>query len=178
MKTTTVIAVVLAAVVCSIAAWTQGPPPPGGPGGAGRMGGPMMACPEMVVMPPPAFMMDHIAQALELTKSQSARVKTITAKNERSMRSLMQKCSDASGALRKGLLASKYDPRRVRDLAAAAERAEAAVVSAGIDQWTQIRAILTAKQASKLQSVLSMPPHPGPRGPGPGQFGPPPPPGR
>jgi Spy/CpxP family protein refolding chaperone len=178
-KTAAVIAVTagLAAAVCSTAVWTQGPPPPGGPGGPGRHGGPggpMMSCTAMAVMPPQSFMVDHMAQTLKLTKSQAAKVKRITAKSDRTMRSLMQKAANANQSLRKALLASKYDLRKVRDLAAEAERSEAAVVSAGIDEWTQIRAILTAGQAAKLQGMMSMPPRPGRGGPGPGQFGPPP----
>jgi len=164
MKKTVVIAVVLAALACATVAWSQGPP---GPGGMGR---PMMSSPAMAVMPPHAGMVNRMTEALQLTEDQTSKLETITAKNDENVRTLSQKSEDASKALHDALLAANFDAQKVKDLAATAEKAEAALIGASIDEWTQIRAILTTDQAKGLQDVMSV------RGPGPGQrpFGPPP----
>jgi Spy/CpxP family protein refolding chaperone len=89
----------------------------------------------------------------------------------------MQKSAEATKALRAALLASDYSAQNVRDLATKAENAEAEVVTASIETWTQLRAILTADQVSKLQEVMSMPRQGlGPGGPPSGNPGVPPPP--
>lgn len=61
----------------------------------------------------------------------------------------------------------------MRDLASAAQKAEAAVISASIDEWIKIRQILTAEQTLALQRPMGSPPGGGPRGgPGRGHGGP------
>ena len=156
MKKTLVMAVTLT-LVCA-AAWSQGPPGPGGP----RGGRPMLS-PAMAVMPPQPGMVGHLAETLGLTEDQTAKIEKITAENGDTVRSLSEKSADASKALHDALLAADFDAQKVKDLAAAAQKAEAAVVSASIDEWIQIRAILTTDQARGLLETMSM------RGPGPGQ---------
>jgi hypothetical protein len=161
----------------------------------------MMSCPAMAVVTPQGFMLDRAVGTLRLTEDQAIKLKAVTAKNDTTLRPLMEKAADASKALRTALLASDYDAKKVKELASAAEKAEAAVVTANIDGWASIRAALTADQFSKLKEAVSapspffgrpgqfgqpqgsggFPPPPGGlQGPPPGggeQFGPPPPPG-
>jgi len=134
------------------------------------MGGPM-ACPAMAVMPPQSFMLDRLAETLQLSAAQLTKLKEIAAKSDQTVRTLSQKAAEASKAVRTSLFASDFDAQKVKDLAATAQTAEAAIISASIDEWAQIRANLSADQAAKLQELMSM------RGPGagPGPGGPPPP---
>ncbi|MCX6376403.1 MAG: periplasmic heavy metal sensor [Armatimonadetes bacterium] len=175
MKKTMLIVTVLAAVIGATAVWSQGRPGPGGPPG---MDGPMMSCPAMAVAPPRADMFDRLAGTLKLSKTQTAKLKQVAAKNDKTLSPLRQKAAEYSRALRDAVLASKYDARKTKDLAAKAEKAESNVVAASIGAWTQIRAILTADQVAKLRTAMSHGPGPGPFGPPPGAagFGPPPPP--
>jgi Spy/CpxP family protein refolding chaperone len=170
MKKTMMITLALGAAICATAVWSQSRPGPGG------LGGFMMSCPAMAVMPPQGMMLDRLSGTLQLTKSQSAKLKQVTAKNDKTLRPLTQKAAEASKALRSAVLASKYDARKVKDLASKAQKAEAAVVNASIDEWTQIRAILKPDQAARLQKAISRGPSgPGPLGPPPGAPPPPPP---
>ncbi len=186
MKTAVLIAVALAALLCTAPVWSQGPPAPGGFGGMrGAMGG-GMACPAIATMPPTARMIDRVADTLQLTQDQATKLKAAMTKCEETTLSLSQKAADATKALRDALLAPTYDAQKVKDLAAAAEKAEAALVSARIDEWTQIRSILTADQVKKLQEAMAVPrggqrpvgrQRPGAPPPGPDEAPPPPPPG-
>ena len=172
--------VILSMLTVSAAAWSQGgwgprgqgPGGPGGPGGRGRLGGPgmMMTCPAMVIMIPPGFMLDNYAQMFNLSAGQKTKMKSIITKHEKSMITLRKNASAANQALRKALLAPKYDAGKVKSLAAAAEKAEAAIVSANINTWSQIWGVLTAEQIKKMNALMPMP-RPGQGG---GQFGPPP----
>lgn len=150
MKRTVLIAVIVAAVTCATPVWTQGgrPDRPSGPGD------PVMSSAAVVAMPPRARAISHMASALRLSKDQTAKLTKITSANEKKIRSLEQAAANASKALRASLLGSKYNAKNSRALAAKAEKAEAALISADIDEWTQIHSILTAKQAAQLQKVM------------------------
>ncbi|MHB0997622.1 MAG: Spy/CpxP family protein refolding chaperone [Armatimonadota bacterium] len=178
MKKIALTAVVIALIASTTSAWSQGPGqgrpggPMGGPGGPGGFGGPpMFTCPSMVVMVPPSFALDGMAQGLKLSASQKSKLKGILTKSEKSIQPLREKASKATQALRTALMATKYDANKVKSLAAAAEKAEAAIVSANISTWSQIRSVLTADQIKMMQAPMRPA---GMRGPGGGQFGPPP----
>jgi len=174
MKRKAIVAVVLTVAVCATVVWSQGPPGgrapggPMGPGGPGGPGGPMMACPAMAVMPPPSMMFEREAKTLQLTHDQLAKIKKALSKNEQAMKSLRKASADTTKALRTALTAPTYNAAAVKALAVKAEKAEASIVNANIDTWTQIRDVLSKTQTAKLQKAMSA------RRPGP--FGPPPPP--
>jgi Spy/CpxP family protein refolding chaperone len=108
---------------------------------------------------------NRLNESAPLTDDQMSKIKYAISKNRDTLRPLQQKSVEASRALRAAVLSSAYDPANVKTLAAAAEKAEADVVSASIDAWTNIRSILTADQAAKLQELMERP-QPG-RGQGP-----------
>lgn len=178
MKKVAVVAIMLTAMICTPSAWCQGRPAAGRPG---HMGGPMMSCPAMAVMPMRVEMINHFASTLKLSSAQSAKLKQIAAKSDKTLRSLQLTADKSTKALHSALLAPKYNAKNVNGLAAKAEKAEANIVAASIDAWTQARSVLTANQIKKLQAVMSKQ-RPGfgqrPAGPPPvaGAF--PPPPGR
>lgn len=158
------------------------PPPPGlaRPGGPGMMGGGMMSCPAMAVAPPPAGLVAR-AEALQLSDDQKTKLKDILAKSEETLIPLRQKAAEASRALRQAVFAPEFDAQKVKQLATDAEKAEAAIVSAEIETWAQIRGVLAADQLTKLQELTGLRMGPGlggggrRGGPG-GQPAPPPPP--
>jgi Spy/CpxP family protein refolding chaperone len=184
MKNTVLVAVVLAALICVMPVWSQGP---GGPGGPRGMGGMMMFCPAMAIAPPPVGAIDRITESLQLTTDQTTKMKTVMTTADETTATLTKKAADATKALRDATMATTFDATKVKDLAASAEKAEAAVVSNYIDEWTQIRAIITADQVTKLQEATAMrrpagngqrpngPPPGGDGAPPQGQDGPPPP---
>lgn len=149
MKKIVLIAAALAIVISAVAVWSQG-------GHSARPGGPMMSCPVMAVMPPQAGMIDHMAKTLQLTKDQTAKLKKIAAESDKTLQPLQSSASKSSQALRSAILASKYNAKNVKDLAAKAEKAEAKVVTASIDIWTRIRLVLTASQSAKLRESMSI----------------------
>lgn len=153
MRNTVLMTTALALVVCTAPAWGQGPPGPGRPpGGVG--GG--MSCPAMAAMAPPSAVIDRMAETLGLTKSQVTKLRAAMTKCEESIKSLSQKSGEATKAMRDAIAASDYDAQKVTDLANAAVKAEVAVLSARLDEWTQIRSILTADQAKGLQESMTM----------------------
>lgn len=169
MKRIVLIITILAVVICTVSVWSQsGHPGRPGNGESGRpfgMGRSMMSCPAMAVMPPHAGMVDRLTQPLQLTKAQTAKLNKIVAGNEKKMRSLREVASKSSQALHASLLAVKYSAKNVKNLSIKAEKAEAALISASIDEWTQIRSILTSKQSANLQKVMGAH-RPGPGAPG------------
>lgn len=179
MKRTLIITALVVAVTAT-AAWSQGGGTPRGMGGAG------MSCPAMATALPQASAVERVTDTLGLTDEQVTKLTAAMTKSQESINSLAQTAATATKALGAALVASEYDAQKVKELAAAAEKAEAAVVSARIDEWTQIRSILTADQAKQfLASAMQRPPQ-GQRPPGPppgdggfppaGTDGPPPPP--
>ena len=171
MKKMLIIGAALAAM-CAIPALCQMSPPAGGPQGGpqaglqGRpgAGGAMGTSLVMAVMPPQARMFDRMSASLALTEDQAAQIKALLTTTDASLKSLNTKLADATTALRTSLTAAEYDAQNVKELAAKAEKAEADVVSASIDAWTKLRAILTADQIAKLKTTMGAQ-----HGPGPGQ---------
>lgn len=147
MKKIIVITITLAVIICSVAVWSQGGRP--GSQGAVSMARPMLSCPAMATAPPHAFMIDRLSQSLKLTKDQTAKLKKIAADSEKTLAPLRQNATKSSQALRTALLASKYDAKNVKNLAAKAEAAEAKIINANIDTWTKIRAVPHSNPISK-----------------------------
>jgi len=154
MKRTLLVTTALATAIFATAAWgqatgRQGRPGPGGPGGPG------MSCPAMAVTPPQSAMLERMADQLQLTDEQSTKLNEVITKNQQTMTTLSQKAAEATKALRTAVLASEFDVQKVKDLATAAEKAEAAVIAADIDEWAQIRSILTADQITTMREMTS-----------------------
>jgi len=124
-------------------------------------------------------MVDGMASELQLTRDQVTKLKSSLTKYEKTLEPLQARAAQASQALRSALFAANYNAANVKTLAAKAEKAEAGVISASIDAWTQVRSVLRADQAGKLQGLMTrrpgMPragfggPEGGPMPPGPRQ---------
>lgn len=132
-----------------------------------------MPCPLAAVGVPQPGMLERMADMLQLSDDQMTKLQTVMAANGKIVQPLMQKSGEACKALHDAVLAAEYDAANVKALAVKAEKAEADVVAANIDVWTQVRAILTADQIAALQQAMNAP-HQGP-GQGQGPGGPPPP---
>ena len=150
MKKTALIAAALAAAICGTAVWSQGTR---GTDRPGRFRGFRFSTSAMAVMPPPAGMIDRMAEMLQLKSDQVAKLKKIAVAGDKTLEPLRQEAAKASFALRSAILAPKYSAKTVNDLAAKAEKAEAKLVAASINEWTKIRAVLTASQLSELRST-------------------------
>jgi len=161
MKRALLIAVALALALSASAVWAQGGPGgrqgPGAFGGRQAPGGRGQRCPAMAVMPPPAAVLNDLSGALQLTDDQKTKLKDIMTQSDATMAPLLKKFADALQTLRTALTAASFDPRNVKSLAAAAEKAEADIVNARIDVWTKIRGVLTADQITKLQTIMAQP---------------------
>ncbi|MEN6520685.1 MAG: periplasmic heavy metal sensor [Armatimonadota bacterium] len=151
MKNTILVAVALAIGVCASPVWSQGP----GSGGPGGRGGSAMSCPLMAVMPPQSASLDRLSESLQLTEDQTSKLKTVLTKSEETVSALSKKSTEASKALKTAVLAEDFSVENVKALAEKAEKAESAVVSAIIDEWVQIRAILTTDQVKTLQETMT-----------------------
>lgn len=170
---TVVAAVALVAAISGTTVWSQGGARPGaGMGPPGAPGMMQATCPLTVLMPLRLGMVGRLVEPLELTDDQVAQLTSIIEKCDGATRPLMQKAAEANKALREALYAKDYSAQKVKDLAAAAQKAEGAVLTARIDQWTQVRAVLTAEQIEKMQGFMAGPAA-GTRPPGP-MPGPPP----
>jgi Spy/CpxP family protein refolding chaperone len=156
MKKVIVVLAILAVIGYATAAYTQGRPE--GPGRPG-LGGPI-SCPAQAMMPP--FAVEQLTDILSLTDDQAAKLKDVLTKCQDNLKPLRKKSADATKALRDALLASNFDAAKVKKLAITAEQAETAIIDAEIDEWVQIRAILTADQVKELQNAMTPPPHPAP----------------
>jgi hypothetical protein len=174
MKRLALVSMVLAMVICSMSVWSQGqgmpPSGPGGPGGSRRMGGFRMTCPAMSFMPVQMLTSDRMAKTLQISSVQKVKIKKITDKSNVEITTLSKKSSTATKAFSSALMATPYNAKTVKNLALAAEKAEAAVVNAKVNEWSQIRSILSATQIKNLQKMATMRPSSGQGGPG----GPPP----
>ena len=163
VKITVLIAVVLTTALLAMTAWSQGEQQPGrggqsgnrgqggqgGPGGIGRQGG-ANSCPAMAIGLPAPAMIGRMIEQLGLTEDKIAKLKEIGTKSETTMPALIKASADATKALRTAITAAIYDEKKVTELAITAEKAEAALITARIEDWTKIRAIVTAEQAQKL----------------------------
>jgi Spy/CpxP family protein refolding chaperone len=177
MKKIVIISAIILALACTITVWSQsnrsaksgqqksGSPP--------RMGG-MMLSPAMAVTPPSEEMVNRLDKSLNLTDTQTAKIKKIISGNEKSLTALQKKAETASQELRSSLLKSSYDAKKVKALADKALKAETAVVNASISEWTKIRSVLTYKQCANLPSAMKMDTRRGGPGEPPSGFAPPP----
>jgi len=105
----------------------------------------------MAITPPSASMIDR-ATSLELTDDQKTKLTTVLTKADTTLAPLRQKATEATTALRTAVYGATYDAAKAQALLAAAQKADADVSNAELAVWTEIRAILTADQVSKLQS--------------------------
>jgi len=114
-----------------------------------------------------------------ISDEQAQKLRAAFDKSEKAMAPIRAQAEEAVKALREAILADNYDSRKVADLAARATKAEAAIVSAEVDTWAQVRPILTLEQVKRLREFPGRMPPGGPGGPPPGGFPPPgtPPPG-
>lgn len=170
MRNTILIAVALAAVVCASPVYSQGRPGAGGPRGTGGLSA---SCPVMAITPPQASALDRLADAFQLTEDQSSKLKSVLTKSDETVSALSKKSAEATKELKTAVMAADFDAVNVKALADKAEKAEAAVVNAIIDEWIQIRSILTADQVKTLQETMSKQQGSGqrPAGPPPGADG-------
>ncbi len=146
----------LALIAAATAVFAQQPPAgqPSGPGqnrfGGGMIGGMMMACPAMAIAPPAAAMIER-ATNLNLTDDQKTKLTEKLTKADATLAPLRQKASEAATALRTAVYAATFDAAKVQTLLTAAQQADAAVSTAELAVWTELRAILTADQITQLQ---------------------------
>lgn len=179
MKTLVLVVTVLVLAICTSAIWSQGggrQGRQGTQGGQGRQGGPggpggpgMMSCPAMALAPPQAVMLERLTATLELTDEQVEELGDVLTKGDAAAKPLQQKAAKATLALRTALAAAEFDAAKVKELAIAAQKTETALIEASIDEWIQIRAIISSTQVTTLQKSMT-PPTRGLRG----QGGPPP----
>ena len=178
MKTRLLVVAALATLVCASTVMSQG----GGRQSGGRQGGPggsggsgAMSCPAMAVAPPQAAMLERFSESLELTDEQTTQLTEVMTKGDKTARTLQEKAVKATKALKTALLAADFDVVKVKELSTAAQKAEADLITASIDEWVKIRAILSDTQLTALQKAMT-PPARGTRGQGGprGEGGPPP----
>jgi len=123
----------------------------------------------MAVAPPQAVMLERLTASLELTDEQTTQLSDVVTAGDKTAKTLQAKATKATKALKTALIAASFDEKTVRDLASAAQKAEADIITASIDEWVKIRAILSDTQVTALQKAMT----PTTRG-GRGQGGPPP----
>ena len=177
MKKTVLISAIILALACAITVWSQGDlsakssqKKTGNPPRMGKM----ILSPAMAVTPPSEEMVSRLDKSLNLTSTQTAKIKKIISGNEKKLTTLEKAATKASQELRTSLLKSSYDSKKVNALAAKALSAEKAVVNASISEWTQIRSVLTYKQSANLPNALKMDTRRGGPGEPPSGFAPPP----
>lgn len=165
-KLITVIALVL--IVCAAVALAQTPAPPtspvppagppAGPGvGPGLFpGGRMnfgMTCPAMAAAPPTIRMIERVD--VQLAEDQKTKLTAALTKGEEALAPLRRESAKASQALRNGVMTAGIETEKLAQLAQAAQKAEADIVTAELLVWTEIRSILSADQSKKLQELTA-----------------------
>lgn len=155
MRKIVVVVVILCLMIGAATVWSQVQNRTGGSRGPGGMGF-RMTCPAMALSPPSAMMLER-TESLSLTEDQNTRLKEVLAKSEEMLTPLRLKASDENQALRTAILGADYDHQKVVQLAAAAQKAESAIVDEELNTWKQIRSIITDKQAEQLQQMYSRP---------------------
>jgi len=134
----------------------EGPTPMRQPGSfRQRMGS--QTCPLSAFQLPPAAMFRYISQKLQLSEDQSKKLLDIVTKSEQTLTPLRAKAQEAINKLQAALVAEQYDAANVQVLAQNAQRAEAAIITAEIDTWTQIRSLLTAEQVKLFVEMIQDP---------------------
>jgi Spy/CpxP family protein refolding chaperone len=120
-------------------------------------------------------MLDRLTESLELTDDQLTQLTEVMTKGDKTAKTLQEKAVKATKALRTALLAADFDVVKVKELSTAAQKAEADLITASIDEWVKIRAILSDTQLTAMQKAMT-PPARGGRGQGGprGEGGPPP----
>ncbi|MDO9574612.1 MAG: Spy/CpxP family protein refolding chaperone [Candidatus Contubernalis sp.] len=156
----------------ALAAWSQGVQRIGpGSQGSYRVGN-INSCPALAIVLPQPARIDRLTVPLGLTQDQVTKLKELAVKTEKTLAPLQKASVDTTKAFKEALTEASYDEKQVKELAAAAQKAETVLLNARIDNWTKIRAILTADQAEKL---VERPRMTGPNPGGPGGPGTPPP---
>ncbi|HOM71587.1 MAG TPA: periplasmic heavy metal sensor [Armatimonadota bacterium] len=129
------------------------------------------------IIVPQSSMFPYIGPYLGLEDGDLNKLKTILTNADKTLGPLRFKLWNANQALRDAVLADKYDANKVKELAAAAHKAEADLLNAEVEVWTQIRTIVNGESAKKLRNIMTGNPqgHPGYGGTvRPGFDGPPP----
>lgn len=117
-------------------------------------------CPGTVLM---RVMMPILAMdpGLRLSQEQMDKLRLVFAKSEVAMAPLREKARKAMTAFRDAILADEYDANKVQELAAASAKAEADIAGAELDQWKQIRSILTTGQIKFMREIVTLGSMPG-----------------
>jgi Spy/CpxP family protein refolding chaperone len=154
LKKTAIFVLVLALLIGASVVYSQGPTGQrqGARQGAGGMGGFGMSCPAMAIMPPSAMMLERM-DTLQLTDEQKTNLQTIAEKSDQTLLPLRQKAQQAAQALRTAVVSASYDEVKVAKLVADAQKAEAAVITAELQVWSQVRPVLTPEQLTALQTM-------------------------
>ena len=157
LKKVTVIVLALALAACATVVFGQvGAPSGQGQGGQGRgqgfAGG--ITCPAMALSPPPAMLIDRV-DTLQLSDEKKANLKAVLTKIDDALRPSRQKAIESSRALREAVMASTYDAEKVKLLVPEAQNADAAILTAELQAWVEIRAAITPDQFSKLQEFMT-----------------------
>lgn len=146
----------LALAISSLAGWAQGPGPmlqgPRGPRPMPGMAGPW--CPvSALTLPPPGFG-ENPPPPLALTDDQKVKLKDILQKSEAVIRPLRESGSRINRDLHEAVTAQTTDAAKVKSLSEAAIKNETSLLKAEIDGWTQIKALLSADQMTRLAEML------------------------
>ncbi len=162
MKRAVIFAVALILVCAMVASAQQGGnqaqrPRAGAAGAApgGMPGGMMGMCPAMASAPPSLMMIDRNAETLALTADQKSKLTAVLTKHETNIASLRTAAQQASKALHDAIYAPTFDSAKVASLLAAAQKADAALSTANVQGWGEIRTILTPAQVAALSEATS-----------------------
>ncbi len=154
----------VALIACAVVTAAQGQRPmPGGPDGhPGPTPAGVALAPSAVLAPPPPQLLAQLADVVELTDTQAGKLEQIIQTSNQKLQTARQAAAKAMQALRSGLVNPAVDTPKLKELAASAQKADAALAAVGLDVWIQIRSILDADQLTALQQLT------GPRPGGPG----------
>jgi Spy/CpxP family protein refolding chaperone len=120
------------------------------------MGGGMMGmCPAMASAPPSLMMIDRNAETLGLTADQKTKLTAALTKHDTNLGKLRTAAQQASKALHDAIYAPTFDSAKVNTLLAAAQKADAAISTANVQSWTEIRSILTPAQVAALSEATT-----------------------
>ncbi len=166
MKRTVLFAVALMLICALVVSAQQGTqaqrPRAGAPGAApggmmgGMMGGGMMGmCPAMASAPPSLMMIDRNAETLGLTADQKTKLTAALTRHDTNLGNLRTAAQQASKALHDAIYAPTFDSAKVNTLLAAAQKADAAISTANVQSWTEIRSILTPAQVAALSEATT-----------------------
>ena len=117
----------------------------------------MMSSMTMIIRPRPEMVIEQVGNQMQLTRDQRRKLLTILDNSEQAMQPLGRQYYESLEALRSVVYTPDKDGAKLREATEKATKAEAAFVSAEVDFWVQVRAVLTDTQLAQLQSVLSKP---------------------